>query len=196
MPCSFQSNCHTLSYNHVICDSQHPAVCTAHRLACKREGLRYRGICSLLKGLCSTCCRASEYSGRWTFGELIHYFFGRTGSWFLRLFIFINNAGLPASSVRLLLSRSCAISEYQSSAGDSIVSLMHCLKHLHMKSHDSRVVTAGLLITYTIMLGDVLVGKAPEFNGFITNLVDIHSGDVWYLDRRFVVRPAILAMES
>ena len=56
--------------------------------------------------------------------------------------------------------------------------------------------SAGLLITYTIMLGDVLVGKAPEFNGFITNLVDIHSGDVWYLDRRFVVRPAILTMEN
>ena len=46
---------------------------------------------------------------------------------------------------------------------------------------------AGLLITYTIMLGDVLVGKAPEYNGFITNLANIHSGDLWYLDRRFVV---------
>ena len=38
-------------------------------------------------------CRATEYSDRWTFGELIHYFFGRTGSWALRLFIFINNLG-------------------------------------------------------------------------------------------------------
>ncbi len=46
----------------------------------------------------------------------------------------------------------------------------------------------GLLVTYTIMLGDVLVGKAPEYNGFITNLADIHRGDLWYLDRRFVVR--------
>ena len=45
----------------------------------------------------------------------------------------------------------------------------------------------GLLITYTIMLGDVLVGKAPEYNGFITNLANIHSGELWYLDRRFVV---------
>ena len=49
---------------------------------------------------------------------------------------------------------------------------------------------AGLLITYTIMLGDVLVGKAPQYNGFITNLANIHSGDLWYLDRRFVVRSA------
>lgn len=32
------------------------------------------------------------------------------------------------------------------------------------------------------------MGKAPEYNGFITNLVNIHSGDLWYLDRRFVVR--------
>ena len=61
-----------------------------------------------------------------------------------------------------------------------------------MWSHDSRKLTAGLLITYTIMLGDVLVGKAPEYNGFITNLVDTHSGDIWYLDRRFVVRSAAL----
>lgn len=57
---------------------------------------------------------------------------------------------------------------------------------------DGRMLTAGLLITYTIMLGDVLVGKAPEYNGFITNLVDAHSGDIWYLDRRFVVRSAAL----
>ncbi|CAK0780575.1 hypothetical protein CVIRNUC_005099 [Coccomyxa viridis] len=85
---------------------------------------------------------ASEYSGRWTFGELIHYFFGRTGSWFLRLFIFINNA--------------------------------------------------GLLITYTIMLGDVLVGKPPDYNGLLTNLTDIHEGDVWYLDRRFVVAVVVV----
>lgn len=38
------------------------------------------------------------------------------------------------------------------------------------------------------MLGDVLVGKPPEYNGVITNLTGIHTGDVWYLDRRFVVR--------
>ena len=31
------------------------------------------------------------------------------------------------------------------------------------------------------------MGKAPEYNGFITNLANIHSGDLWYLDRRFVV---------
>ena len=52
-------------------------------------------------------------------------------------------------------------------------------------------VSPGLLITYTIMLGDVLVGKAPEYNGVVTNLTGIHSGDVWYLDRRFVVTSAI-----
>lgn len=46
---------------------------------------------------------------------------------------------------------------------------------------------AGLLITYTIMLGDVLVGKPPAYNGVITNIVGDHSGDLWYLDRRFVV---------
>ena len=44
-----------------------------------------------------------------------------------------------------------------------------------------------MLITYTIMLGDVLVGKPPDYNGLLTNLTDIHEGDVWYLDRRFVV---------
>ena len=37
------------------------------------------------------------------------------------------------------------------------------------------------------MLGDVLVGKPPDYNGLLTNLTDIHEGDVWYLDRRFVV---------
>ncbi|CAL8468634.1 g8174 [Coccomyxa elongata] len=50
----------------------------------------------------------------------------------------------------------------------------------------------GLLITYTIMLGDVLVGKAPEYNGVVTNLTGIHSGDVWYLDRRFVVAMVVV----
>lgn len=64
-----------------------------------------------------------------------------------------------------------------------------------MRSHDGRMLTAGLLITYTIMLGDVLVGKAPDYNGFITNLVDTHSETIWYLDRRFVVRSAALTME-
>ena len=46
---------------------------------------------------------------------------------------------------------------------------------------------AGLLITYLIMLGDVLVGNAPDYNGAITNLAGIHTGDAWFLDRRFVV---------
>ena len=54
-------------------------------------------------------------------------------------------------------------------------------------SSQKRPFYAGLLITYTIMLGDVLVGKAPGYNGFITNLANVHSGELWYLDRRFVV---------
>ena len=37
------------------------------------------------------------------------------------------------------------------------------------------------------MLGDVLVGRPPDYNGLLTNLTDIHDGNVWYLDRRFVV---------
>ena len=35
---------------------------------------------------------------------------------------------------------------------------------------------AGLLITYTVMFGDVLVGKAPDYNGALTNLTGKHSG--------------------
>ena len=38
------------------------------------------------------------------------------------------------------------------------------------------------------MLGDVLVGNAPDYNGAITNLAGIHTGEAWFLDRRFVVR--------
>ena len=49
---------------------------------------------------------------------------------------------------------------------------------------------AGLLITYTVMFGDVLVGKAPDYNGALTNLTGKHSGEEWFLDRRFVVSHA------
>lgn len=56
------------------------------------------------------------------------------------------------------------------------------------------VLNAGLLITYTIMLGDVLVGKAPEYNGVIPNLTGIHTGDLWYLDRRFVASFCLVSL--
>lgn len=57
--------------------------------------------------------------------------------------------------------------------------------------HHPVCLAAGLLITYLIMLGDVLVGNAPDYNGAITNLAGIHTGDAWFLDRRFVVRIAV-----
>ncbi len=66
-------------------------------LASSQDSFHQTFVC--LPGTCAhrhcSCIiyRASEYSGRWTFGELIRYFFGRTGSWALRLFIFINNLG-------------------------------------------------------------------------------------------------------
>lgn len=37
--------------------------------------------------------RASERTGKWTFGELVDTYLGRTGSQTLRFFIFVNNGG-------------------------------------------------------------------------------------------------------
>jgi len=39
------------------------------------------------------CCRASERTGKWTFGELISSYLGKVGSETLRFFIIINNGG-------------------------------------------------------------------------------------------------------
>lgn len=63
-------------------------------------------------------------------------------------------------------------------------------QRVECSQHDSQHAlpcVAGLLITYTVMFGDVLVGKAPDYNGALTNLAGRHSGEDWFLDRRFVV---------
>jgi hypothetical protein len=44
------------------------------------------------------------------------------------------------------------------------------------------------------MFGDVLVGKPPEYNGVLTNVTGIHTGDLWYLDRRFVASPGLTCL--
>ena len=31
------------------------------------------------------------------------------------------------------------------------------------------------------------MGKPPDYNGALTNLTGMHSGEEWFLDRRFVV---------
>ncbi|KAK9815771.1 hypothetical protein WJX72_009225 [[Myrmecia] bisecta] len=49
---------------------------------------------------------------------------------------------------------------------------------------------AGIMIIYLIILGDVLVGVGPTYNGLITNALHIHSGDVWYVSRPFVLAVA------
>jgi hypothetical protein len=75
----------------------------------------------------------------------------------------------------------------------SYASMLKLSSGLRRCGINSRGHGTGLLITYTIMLGDVLVGKAPGYNGVITNIVGNHTGDVWYLDRRFVVCLTIYA---
>lgn len=46
---------------------------------------------------------------------------------------------------------------------------------------------SGSMIIYLIIMGDVLVGAPPHYSGIITNLFGIHSGDVWWVSRPFVV---------
>jgi amino acid permease len=47
---------------------------------------------------------------------------------------------------------------------------------------------SGSMIIYLIIMGDVLVGAPPHYSGLITNLFGIHSGDVVWVSRPFVVR--------
>lgn len=46
---------------------------------------------------------------------------------------------------------------------------------------------AGSMIVYLIIVGDVLVGVAPDYSGLWTNLVGVHDPSVWY-----VWRPAVI----
>eukprot|EP00889_Picochlorum_renovo_P004354 jgi/Picre1/31384/NNA_006736.t1 len=46
---------------------------------------------------------------------------------------------------------------------------------------------SGSMIIYLIIMGDVLVGAPPHYSGIITNLFGIHSGDVWWVSRPFVM---------
>lgn len=47
---------------------------------------------------------------------------------------------------------------------------------------------SGSMIIYLIIIGDVLVGVPPHYSGLVTNLFGIHSGDVFWVSRPFVVR--------
>lgn len=91
-----------LLYNRAAWITQHFALPEEKHCHSCRQDLHDR---FLMGALLQIDCRASEYSGRWTFGELIHYFFGRPGSWALRLFIFINNAGEFTTSHQLSLEQ-------------------------------------------------------------------------------------------
>lgn len=51
---------------------------------------------------------------------------------------------------------------------------------------------AGSMIVYLIIIGDVLVGVPPDFNGLITNLLGIHDPSVWFVSRPFVLGVACL----
>lgn len=46
---------------------------------------------------------------------------------------------------------------------------------------------AGGMIIFLIIMGDVLVGAPPHYSGIVTNLFGIHSGDVWWVSRSFVM---------
>jgi sodium-coupled neutral amino acid transporter 2 len=46
---------------------------------------------------------------------------------------------------------------------------------------------SGGMIIYLIIMGDVLVGAPPHYDGLITNLFGIHTGDVWWVSRPFVM---------
>lgn len=51
---------------------------------------------------------------------------------------------------------------------------------------------AGSMIVYLIIIGDVLVGVPPDYNGLITNLVGLHDPSVWFVSRPFVLAVACL----
>jgi amino acid permease len=45
----------------------------------------------------------------------------------------------------------------------------------------------GSMVIYLIIMGDLLVGVAPDYSGLITNLIGVHDPSVWYVSRPFVV---------
>ena len=46
---------------------------------------------------------------------------------------------------------------------------------------------SGSLVVYLIILGDILVGVAPDYSGLVTNLLGVHDPGVWWAGRPFVV---------
>jgi sodium-coupled neutral amino acid transporter 2 len=57
------------------------------------------------------------------------------------------------------------------------------------RSLDAAIVVNNLggLLIYLIIIGDLLVGKPPFYSGIVTNALNIHGGDVWWVSREFVV---------
>ncbi|PSC67577.1 hypothetical protein C2E20_8765 [Micractinium conductrix] len=51
---------------------------------------------------------------------------------------------------------------------------------------------AGSMIVYLIIIGDMLVGVPPDFNGLLTNLLGVHDPSVWYVSRPVVLAAACL----
>lgn len=54
---------------------------------------------------------------------------------------------------------------------------------------------AGVMITYCIIVADMLVGSAPEYQGVLPTMLGRHDGP-WFLTRAFVVRGALAPLHS
>eukprot|EP01024_Parvocaulis_polyphysoides_P007103 TRINITY_DN1213_c1_g1_i1.p1 TRINITY_DN1213_c1_g1~~TRINITY_DN1213_c1_g1_i1.p1 ORF type:complete len:485 (-),score=24.25 TRINITY_DN1213_c1_g1_i1:385-1809(-) len=53
----------------------------------------------------------------------------------------------------------------------------------------------GMMIVYLIVIGDVLVGtKTNNYDGLITGWADIHTGNVWYVSKPFILAVIVVIM--
>jgi amino acid permease len=51
---------------------------------------------------------------------------------------------------------------------------------------------SGTMIIYLIIIGDVLCGVAPDYNGLVTDALGIHDPSVFYVSRPFVVSEGVV----
>lgn len=64
--------------------------------------------------------------------------------------------------------------------------LSHCGSRSRYHNSFHAPTHAGVMIVYLIIIADMLVGAAPDWNGVLPTLFGRHDG-VWFLSRPFVV---------
>lgn len=122
--------------------------------------------------------RYASRRGKRTYSELVKDEFGVAGARVLQTSIIIHVAGTVVGRIQLGRCWQCA------------EKLPSCFAHhsiSHINSALALALLVGVMIVYLIIIADMLVGAAPDWNGVLPTLLGRHDG-VWYLSRPFVVR--------